>query len=124
MPDTVPVSAEIEAKYCIKYVKLAFKIKFETWNFYQKIGLKMILWHYDFPNFPGGDPPAPPKWEVGGPPLVLSPLAADAAHIMPSAFYAPPPRIRVFWVRPWVSVGVDKLAGVDLDLTGVETITA
>ena len=25
-----PVYAKIEAKYCIKYVKLAFKIKFET----------------------------------------------------------------------------------------------
>ena len=27
---TVPVSAEVEEKYCIKYANLAFKIKFET----------------------------------------------------------------------------------------------
>ena len=50
----------------------------------------MILWHHDFPHFPGGDPPDPLN-ERGKPPLILSPLAADAAHIMPSAFYAPPP---------------------------------
>ena len=49
----------------------------------------MILWHYDFPNFPGGDPPDPLN-ERGKPPLILSPLAANAAHIMPSASYAPP----------------------------------
>ena len=32
--------------------------------------------------------------------LILSPLAANAAHILPSAVYAP--RIRVFWVRPCI----------------------
>ena len=48
----------------------------------------MLLWYYDFPNFPGGGPPDPLN-ERGEPPLILSPLAASA-HIIPSTFYAPP----------------------------------
>ena len=64
----------------------------------------MLLRHHDFPNFFRGISGGP-LYMRGRPPLILSPLAAYAAYIMPpySRVLGPalmPPRIRVFWVRP------------------------
>ena len=55
---------------------------FKTRHSDLKQALKTLLQHYNFPNFPGGDPPGPLN-ERGRPPFILSPLEAYAAYIMP-----------------------------------------
>ena len=38
----------------------------------------MLLWHYDFPNFPGGDPPDP---------LDGIPMGTNGAPLIANLFY-------------------------------------
>ena len=82
MPAIAPVYAKIEAKHCIKYVKLAFKIKFDLKQAYKRFsGTK-------FANFFPGEIPRTPymRGETPSHTLPLTPLTSCLGHSMP-----PPP---------------------------------